>query len=343
MAHMDIFKDDAFSAVELTTALNKVPFKPQALAQMGIFTPKPIRLLDASFEKKDGKLTLVSTSERGSPLEQAEGTRRDIRAVRTHRVAKGDKLRADEIQGVRAFGSETELEQMQAEVMARMISLRDDIELTHENMRLGAINGLVIDADGTTVLNDWFDFWGIAQPAEIDFDLDNANPASGAVKKLCNQVIRAMAKAGKGAFTPGTRIGALCGDAFYDDLTTHKEIVATYLNQQAANELRGDAHAQPYESFRYGNITWINYRGTDDGTVGVSTDKCRFFPIGAKDVFQHVMSPGESFDFVNTPGQPHYSIIVPDRDRNQFVQIEDYSYPLFACTRPEMLLRAKRT
>ena len=34
-------------------------------------------------------------------------------------------------------------------------------------------------------------------------------------------------------------------------------------------------------------------------------------------------------------------MIVPDDDRNMFVDIEAYSYPLFICTRPGMLQRAK--
>ena len=33
---------------------------------------------------------------------------------------------------------------------------------------------------------------------------------------------------------------------------------------------------------------------------------------------------------------------IPDRDRNASVRIELYSYPLFICTRPEMLQRAKK-
>lgn len=342
MAHMDIFKGDAFGTVEMTAALAKVPFKPSFLGGLGIFTPKPIRTLDASFEKKNGVLSLVQTTQRGGPLPQRENEKRDIRSIRTHRVADSSKLRADEVQSIRAFGSETELMSAQAEIMSRAIAVRSDIELTHENMRLGAVQGLVTDADGSTLV-DWFDFWDISQPSEIDFDLDNANPASGAVKKLCNGVLRTMQRKAQGAWLPGTYAAALCGDNFYDDLTTHPEIVKTYLNQQAANELRGD-YANAFDSFRYGGILWINYRGTDDGTtVAVGTDKAKFFPVGAKDVFQHVMSPGESFDFVNTPGQEFYTLMVYDNDRNQWVAAEVYSYPLLACVRPEMLLRAKRT
>jgi hypothetical protein len=37
----------------------------------------------------------------------------------------------------------------------------------------------------------------------------------------------------------------------------------------------------------YGGITFVNYRGTDDGTtVGVDTNKCKFFPANAPGVFE---------------------------------------------------------
>ena len=342
MAHIDIFRDDAFSAVELTAAINRVPYQPGFLGGLSIFEPKPVRTLSIAIEEQAGKLTLVPTTPRGAPLPQAEKGKRNIRDFRTVRVAKGSTIRADEIQSIRAFGQESELKQVQDEVMTRMTELRGDVNLTHENMMLGAVQGIVLDADGSTLTN-WFSEWGISQPAEIDFDLDNATPASGAVKKKCNEVLRGMAKAAKGAFTPGTQIIGLCGDAFYDDLTTHPEVVKTFLNQQSANELR-EGYANVFESFRYGGITWINYRGTDDGTtVGVGSDKVKFFPVGARGVFQKAMSPGESFDFVNTPGLPEYAMIVPDEKRNTSVEVELYSYPLYVCTTPGVLFRGKRT
>jgi hypothetical protein len=52
-------------------------------------------------------------------------------------------------------------------------------------------------------------------------------------------------------------------------------------------------------------------------------------------VFRVAQSPAETFDFVNTPGPGVYAMTTPDRDRNAFVRIELYTYPLYICTRPE--------
>ena len=133
----------------------------------------------------------------------------------------------------------------------------------------------------------------------------------------------------------------MCGDAFWDP-TSHPEVVKTYYNWAAAADLR-NGHGQEWSSFRYGEITFVNYRGTDDGsTLGVGTDKCKFFPLGAG-IFRWAMSPGEQFDHLGTLGQDTYSSMVIDRDRNSWADVEAYSYPLPVCTMPQALYQARRT
>lgn len=348
MATTDIFNDDAFGLVEQTDALNKTEFQPSLLRSMNLFMPKRVRTETIAIEQKNGVLNVISTSERGAPLEQRSAGKRDIRDFRTVRIAKGDVITASELAGVRAFGSETEFMQVQAEVADRLngpAGLMRDVELTWEHHMLGAVQGIVYDADNSTIINNWFDEWGVTQDAEIDFDLDNASPASGAVRKKCTQVQRQMMKAAAGAWVPGrTQIVALCGDAFWDDITTHEEPRSTYLNTQQAADLRNDV-GNAYETFRYGGITWINYRGTDDGSkVAIGTDKVAFFPVNAPGVFQAAYSPGEWFSVINMPGQDVYSRTRPDpMDPDARALIDVYSYPLFICTRPKMLQRGKRT
>ncbi|MCX7178777.1 MAG: major capsid protein, partial [Proteobacteria bacterium] len=264
MAALDIFRQDAFSMVSLTTALNKQPFQPSRLGDLNLFAPRPVRTTTVAVEERNGVLSLIQTSPRGAPLEQRELEKRKIRDFRTSRIAKQSHMTADEIQNIRAFGSETELMQVQDEVARRLsgpVGLMRDVEMTWENMRLGAIQGIVLDADGSTIY-DWYSEFGISQAGEIDFDLDNASPASGAVRKKCSQVVRQMMVAASGAWISGrTQVYALCGDAFWDDLTAHSEVRQTYLNTQQAADLRGGL---AYESFTYGGIVWENYRGTDD-------------------------------------------------------------------------------
>ncbi len=341
MLTMDVFRQDAFSATTLTASIDKIGYVPGLLGSIpGLFVPVPVRTEMIIIEERENAPALIQTTPRGAPAKQKGGDRAKARAFRTVRLAEQSRITASELQGIRAFGSETELKQLQVEVARRQAMIRGDMELTWENMRLGAVFGIVKDADGSVIYN-WATEFNQSIPAEIDFDLDAASPAAGVVRKKCNLVKRSVMKALKGLGGNAVRVGAIVGDAFWDDLVGHSEVEKTFLATAQAADLR-NGFGMAWETFNYGGIQWINYRGSDDDAVGVHTDKAKFFPIGAG-IFQVAMSPGESFDFVNTPGQPIYSMIVPDRDRNMFADIEQYSYPLPVCTMPSALHQARRT
>jgi hypothetical protein len=340
MITMDIFKSSAFSAVSMSAAVDKIGYVPGYLGSIpNLIVPTPVRTKDIYIEERGTEAALIQTDQRGAPPKERGGETRTVRAFETRRLAQSATLHAHELQGIRAFGSETELQAVQAEIARRQFLMRRDLELTMENLRLGAVQGLVVDADGSTIIN-WATALGQTIPNELDFDLDNANPASGAVRKLCNEVKRSVMRGLKGLGGNAVTIMGLCGDNFWDDLTAHKEVRETFLNTQAAADLRG---GNAFDSFSYGGITFVNYRGTDDGsTVGIGTDKCKFFPVGAG-IFQMALSPGERFEFVNTLGQEVYAAIVLDNERNSWAKPEIYSYPLPVCTMPQALHRAKRT
>ncbi|MEA2091051.1 MAG: major capsid protein [Campylobacterota bacterium] len=342
MANIDIFKNDAFSTTSLTGLVNRKEHLPTMLRGMNLFEVEPVRTTTIWVEMKEGKLALIPTSERGAPIFQSDKQKRNAVALSTLRLAKGDVVTAAELQDIRAEGEEAELKEVQSEVNGRLIKIGEDMDLTMENLMLGAIQGQLIDADGSTVIEDFYTKFAVSQPTEIDFDLDNATPVNGALVKKCKQVVRGMTKAGQGAFLPNTEIIGLAGDNFYDDLVAHQEVSGNSNDWQKAQALAAEFGA--YGAIRFGGITFINYRGTDDGsTVAIGADKCKFFPKNARGVFKLALAPGESFEYVNTKGQERYAMTIPDRDRNEFVAVELKSYPLPYCTRPEMLFSAKRT
>lgn len=344
MALINIFDDDAFSLVELTAALRDVEYRPSMLGTMGIFTPDSVRTETVAIERQGEKLALVPTSLRGAPPTSNKGQeRRNIRDFRTVRLAVADRITASEIQNIREFGSETEMQQVQTETLKRFIQMRDNLELTKEHMRLGAVQGIVTDADGSTIY-DWFSQWGISQNAELTWNFKTLK--DGAFRRECNKLVRATARASQGAWINGvTRLVGLCGDQFYDDMTTSDEVRSTFLGWQAAADLR-ESMGQPFEAFSYGGIAFINYRGTDDqpggsAKVGIDPNQCKFFPVNAPNVFMEVHGPGEFFGTINQPGQEYYALTIPDEKRDAYVDTELYSYPLHVCTRPKMLNRAK--
>jgi hypothetical protein len=59
---------------------------------------------------------------------------------------------------------------MAQEIAQRSADLRQRNEYTLEAHRLGALQGKILDADGTTVVRDFWAEFGISEPAEIFFD-----------------------------------------------------------------------------------------------------------------------------------------------------------------------------
>lgn len=115
-----------------------------------------------------------------------------MRAFVCRQFKKQDVLWASEIQAIRDFGSETATQQVQTEVARKMGRLRNDAEATFEFHLFNGIQGVVKDPkDGATVINYYTEF-GITPAAEVDFDLDNASPASGALRKRCQALIESV-------------------------------------------------------------------------------------------------------------------------------------------------------
>ncbi|HEX8030680.1 MAG TPA: major capsid protein, partial [Vicinamibacterales bacterium] len=222
----------------------------------------------------------------------------------------------------------------------RQFKMKGNFALTKEFHILNLVTqAKVLDADGSTRVN-WATEFSQSIPADVDFDLDNATPASGVVRRKCTAVRRSIQVALKGM--PMAGVVGLCGDAFWDDLVSHPEVVSTFNNWAAAADLR-NGFSKEWQAFRYGDILFVNYRSTDDGsTVGVGTDKCKFFPTGSG-IFQWALSPGEKFEHLGNMGQETYSNMLVDRDRDQWADVEMYSYPLPVCTMPSALYQARRT
>lgn len=347
---MNIFDNDAFSMVSMTTAIQKRPYVPNYLGTLGIFERTPIRSIDAAVVMSDeGEITLVPTTPRGAPPYEQITKPQNIRSFRTPRIAIGDTIYAHELQGIisRAAIANGSMDMVLADIQTEMAyrldgpnKLRAKQEATKEYMRLGAISGVVLDASGST-LYDWPTLFGVSLPTEIDFDLDNGSPVMGALLTKVTELHRDILRAAKAGNDPSIRVLGLAGDAFYDALIAHPEVRQTYLNWQAAADLRG---SRPFGTFVFGGIEWVNFRGTDDeSTISINTDKVKFIPIGVPGLFQEILAPAETFDFINTPGLPLYVMTIRDKDRNQWVRLETYSYPMYICSRPEVLFSGRRT
>ena len=132
MATMDVFKADGFSSMSLTAAANMLPHVPSWLGGLGLFTAAPIRTTVAMIDENNGRLTLVPNQQRGASGDRNKVGTRNVRAIPCAHLPKEDTITADDVQGIRAFGKETELSQVSDEVNKRQMGMMRDLELTLE-------------------------------------------------------------------------------------------------------------------------------------------------------------------------------------------------------------------
>lgn len=338
---LDVFKQDAFGVIALTDAINNAKFVPGRIGEMGLFEETGVATTSVMMEQQDGILSLVSPTPRGGPGNTLDKSKRTARSLAVPHFELNDSVMAEEVQGIRAWGSESIVETVAGKVAGRLAIHSQSMEATAEYARIGAIKGVVTYADNSTL--DLFTEFGVSQEAEIDFDLDAASPASGVFRKACASAVRTIA--GNLDGIPFSGVHALCGNTFFDQLIAHKEVRETYLATIQAAELRtGYVRGQgsSFGAFEFGGIMWENYRGKVGSTDFITATKCHLFPLGVPRLFRTYYAPADYLETVNTIGQRMYAKQY-DMPNGKGVHLDSQMNALHICTRPKTLLLGKNT
>lgn len=328
MASLDVFNNDIFGLTSLSAAIDKLPYKPGFLGAMGLFRRQPIRTTSAFIEERHGRLSLVQSSARGTQRNPSERPKRQGRSFQVPHLPQFGAVMADDVQGIRAFGAETEMEAVAQVVNDVLQDHRDNLETTIEYHRMGAIKGDVLDADGSTIYN-WFDEFGITEKVVAFDDMTDEDE----IKLKAAEVIRHIRDA-LGADTFDV-IHAVCGDEFFDALTSSASAKQAFDRWQEGRFFR---EQQLDTGFPYAGIMWHNYRGKIGDVDFTDPWESRFFPSGTRDAFLEVLAPADFIETVNTMGMPYYA----KQERMKFdkgIEIHTQSNPLLVCTRPAILVK----
>lgn len=344
----DIFDTNpAFTLGSMTAAMREVSYVPSYISQLGLFQVEAIDTLSVAIEKADKEaLVLVPSSPRGSPGSTRDHAKRSMRSLRVPHFQRDDAIYADEVQGIRAFGTERQVETLQGKIARKAATHSQDFALTEEYHRLNIIKGgNLLDSDGSVLYNYATEF-GESLPAEIDFDLDNASPADGILRERCANIYEAMGETLDGL--PFSGIRAICGGTFFKQLIKHPEVRDTYKGYADAAMLRAgfvNSGALSNSSgllgtFEFGDITWSWYRGGSN--VSVDATKAHFVPVGVPGLFRTIYAPADYFETVNTMGQRLYAHQYESAN-GKLRHLEFQSNALHYCTRPRVLMRARNT
>lgn len=329
---LDIFNDAAFSTVELTNAINVVPNTYGRIRELGLFTPRGVSTTSVAIEIKNGVLTLLPPTVRGGPASKGSSGKRSLKSFTIPNFSHEDAVLAEEVQNIRAFGSETNLMAVMDVVNDKLATMRGKHGITLEWLRVGALRGQIMDDEGSVILNLFTEF-GVTEKV-VDFDLGDATTD---VPAKCREVVRHMEDNLLGETMAG--VHCFVSGGFYDKLVAHATVKEAYAYQSGTNIMRNDMR----KAFEFHGVTFEEYRGQASNIAGdvhkfIPDGDARFFPRGTSSTFVTHYAPADFMETVNTRGMELYAKMEAMRF-GRGMDLHTQMNPLPLCHRPALLVR----
>lgn len=294
---IDPFKD-GFSLTQLSQAINVLPNMYGRVNELGLFAWRAQTTPSVTIEMSNGVLTLVPTTPWGGVAPKNKVGKRNVRSFSIPHTPLEDTVLAADVIGIRAFGSENALETVATKVNEKLQTMKNKIDQTMEWRKVGALKGLVLDADGTTVIEDYFAAFSVTKKT-VNFALGTAGTD---VRAKCMEVVRHIEDNLQGETMQ--RAHVLVSQEFFDALVGHAKVKEAYANYaEAAQRIGGDMR----KGFSFGGLTFEEYRGVVDGKRFIDAGEGHAFPVGTSETFSNFGAPADFVETVNTLALPYYA------------------------------------
>ncbi|PMP51644.1 major capsid protein [Vibrio splendidus] len=314
-------ESEKFTVSNLTASINNITMPPMRIAELGIFEERGIRTTTMSVEFKDGEIIIVPEKERGADGTHTEDRERKLFTFTAVHLPLEASIYADDIQNVRAFGSESELEQLDTLISDKQEDHRMSLDATIEYFRAGALTGKVLGAKGNTIV-DLHATFGIT-PSQVTNEIDFTKP-------LRSQILKAKTDSKKNQKgVKGRRYHALCSESYFAKLMDNEDFVKAFERAQEGAALRNDVSG----GVEWQGVTWEQYEDDINGKLIIPDGEARLFPTDKPKLFLTRFAPANYSETVNTIGLPYYSKSEPKR-MGKGVDIESQSNVINICTNP---------
>lgn len=325
--------ENAFTQTEIAAAINIIPNRYGRLNELNLMPISGVTSSAIAIEEQNGSLGLIPTEALGGPGRVGGENKRRLRTFSVPRIVYDEGVSTADVDRVRAFGGDARLN-MATLLNQRLAAARAKHDITLEHLRMGALKGTILDADGSTVLTNLYTEFGITQRT-VDFVLGTAGTE---VREKCMEVVRHIEDNLLGDSMQ--RVHALVSPEFFDKLVRHATVKAAFANyQEASQRLGGDLR----RGFTFGGITFEEYRAVATGSAGtpvrfIASGDGHCFPVGTSQTFATLAAPADFNEAVNTLGQQFYGKVVPAKfDRGYEVHTQQNVLPM--CMRPAVLVR----
>lgn len=329
----NLANDPAFNVASLSGAINILPNNYGRVVKSGLFPIIGIETRTVMIEERQGILSILKSRPLGAPSTAAQNAKRKVRSFNIPHIPHEDAILAASVQGVRAFGSQTVMETVMGKVNDKLQEMKNKHMITLEHLSMGALKGIILDADGSTMYNLYTEFEIVQKTVDFVLGTDTTKVAN-----KCREVVRHIESELKGEVMNGVR--ALVSQEFYDKLITHPLVEKAYANWVAAEDrIGGDLR----KGFKFGGITFEEYVGNASDEDGnnrrfIAANEGHAYPEGTMDTFKTNVAPADFVETVNTIGQHIYAKM----ERMKFdrgYELHTQSNPLPLCRRPGVLVK----
>lgn len=315
--------DDALTLVSLTAKINNLEYTPSMIRDLGIFEEMGQSSVTGIIDEINETVAMLAPKPRNAPGTVVDNDKGKTHEITIPHIPQRATIMADEVQGVREFGTEGESRVLSAVVDRRLAKMRRQIDYTIEYHRLLALAGSYMDKNGA--IQSAYSLFNAGSRQSVDFVLGTAGTK---VRDKCLTAIGHV-ETGLGGVAYSD-MHALCHPTFWSKFITHEKVEETFLHSEGAALRSGLLN-----SFRFGEITWHRYRGT--GAAAVASGKAYLLPVGVAEMYLTRFAPANYRETVNTIGLPYYSKS-RDLDFDKGVEIEAQSNVLNLCARPAALV-----
>ena len=316
-----------FNVTELSAAISNLPTRIGNPSDAELFRniPGTTNVFSMEFYEESG--ILVPTTEWGGVAPKNLSGKRTAKSWTIPHMPLEDVVKASDVIGVRAFGS-TAAETVQGKVLDKLQAMKNKIDATLAYRRSKAKQGVIVDADGSTILN-YFTEFGIPQQV-VYFDLGTATTNIAA---KCQDVIDQI-EDGLGQEVYSS-IEVEVDRAFYDALTAHKNVREVFLGWSAAEAKLGRSNTSGFE---FGGLKFIVNRQKVGVTPLVAASTGHAYPRGTQDVFLNGLAPADFNETVNTLALPYYAKQAGKQfDRGFDLHVQSNQLPIVA--KPKALVK----
>lgn len=325
--------DKPFEVVDLTEELNLIPNTWGLINELGIFSSEPVTQHTVLVESTAGTLSVIPDRVRGDKNNVNKDDNRVVYSFPIPHFPLDDQLTPQDLQGKRAYGSDNA--DIEAEAIARkLVRIRRNHSITMEAARAYALTTGGIYAPNGTVSENYYTTFGITRTT-VDFVLGTAT--TDIVGKIETVIAAIQDNILSGEVV--NDVVVICSPTFFAGLINHAKVVDAYRyytsTQQPQRERLGSGL---YRRFYHAGATFIEYRGSYNGTALIPAGDAYALPMGTQDVFKSYFSPANKMSLVNTLGQEAYVFQYVD-PKDEGILLQSESNQLHLLRRPGAVLR----